>query len=454
MTAEIEDLSAIDFLLLMDGPDSLDLIRQEYHIIEQNRRSLEESGNEPANEGCRQLLLVFLCCIKRYPRADFIDGYRAYDGQKKYICVSDPKAEDCEKFWESAWCREVTTIVNISQRTDEESYQYWSSCEGSEIECRSFRVKTLKVTKRSRFISTLLCLSDRGNREHQIFHYHYTAWPINSNGNDPLIFLSFVCSLNDTYTLLKKNQPAGWKPGAVLVHCNDGSSSSVVYCILDICITQFKYTGTVPVASTLQKMERQEYSCLNWDAGDYIFCYQAIHSTQPLSDNSPKEMESFVIDEVFGAINNSGDNFFHDISRHGCMSLLLRAGWWLDETHNPLLQQFNYEGNQCVHIVARRHRGQKAVQLLEVLMDMGADLNAPNRTSGSTALHLAVINEDYELVTWMCQETSVNLESCDYSRLTAYQVAWKRNDHKMMKIFEKFDADCDQPYSSESESEN
>ncbi|XP_063219673.1 NF-kappa-B inhibitor cactus-like [Bacillus rossius redtenbacheri] len=165
-------------------------------------------------------------------------------------------------------------------------------------------------------------------------------------------------------------------------------------------------------------------------------------------------MESFVISNVFGARNNRGDNFLHDICHHGCLSLLLRAEWCLDQTHNLLLQQFNYEGYQCVHIVVQRHRGQKALQLLEVLMDMGADLNAPDRTSGSTPLHLAVINEDYELVTWMCQEISVNLESCDYSRLTAYQVAWKRNDYKMMKIFEKFDADCDQPYSSESESEN
>nr|ACE75213.1 viral ankyrin [Glyptapanteles flavicoxis] len=165
-------------------------------------------------------------------------------------------------------------------------------------------------------------------------------------------------------------------------------------------------------------------------------------------------MESIVIGEVFGAINDSGDNFLHDICRHGCLSLLLRAGWWLDQTHDPLLQQFNYEGYQCVHIVARCHRGQKAVQLLKALMELGADLNTPDRRSGSTALHLAVTYQDYELVTWMCQESSVNLEAFDYSTLTAYQVAWKRNDLKMMDIFTKFDADCDQPYSSDSESED
>nr|ACE75302.1 protein tyrosine phosphatase [Glyptapanteles indiensis] len=277
MTNEFKDLSAIDFLLLMDNLDSLDIIRQEYYVIEQNWRSFEESDDEPDNKGCRQLLLRFLSCIQRYSRADFINGYDAYDGQQKYICVSDPKAEDCEKLWQSVWCREVTTIVKISQRREEKSYQYWSSSEGSEIKCGGFRIKTLQVTKGTRFISTLLRLSDRGNRERWIWHYHYTAWPINNNENDPLMFLSFVCSLNDMYTLSKKNQPAGWKPGSVLVHCNDGTGSSAVYCILDICVTQFKYTGTLSVANIFQKMRRQEHSCLNCDADDYIFCYQAIH---------------------------------------------------------------------------------------------------------------------------------------------------------------------------------
>ena len=164
-------------------------------------------------------------------------------------------------------------------------------------------------------------------------------------------------------------------------------------------------------------------------------------------------MESYTIGEVFGAMNNNGDNFLHDICYHGCVSLLLRVGWWLDHKNNSLLHHYNYEGYQCVHIVARRHRGQEAVKLMKVLMDFGADLNAPDKTSGSTALHFAVINQDCELVTWMCQQTSVNLEACDYSGLTAYQVAWKRTDFKIMDIFLKFDADSDQPYSSESESE-
>ncbi|CAS06628.1 protein tyrosine phosphatase, partial [Bracoviriform glomeratae] len=229
--------------------DFLDLIRLEYYIIEQNRKISEVSDDEPDNKGCRQLLHRFLCCMKRYPRADFIDGYDVYDGQQRYICISDPKAENYDKFWELAWCHEVNTIVKISQRREEDSCHYWSSREKSEIEFGGFRIKTLMVIKRPRFISTLLLLSDQKNRKREIWHYHYTASPTDNNPDDPFIFLSFVCSLNDTYTISKKKQSAEWKPGAVLVHCNDGSSFSAVYCILDICVTQFKYTGALSVAN-------------------------------------------------------------------------------------------------------------------------------------------------------------------------------------------------------------
>lgn len=116
MSTEFKELSAIDFLFFMDNVDSLDLICLEYYIIEQNRKICEVSDDEPDNKGCRQLLHRFLCCMKRNPEADFIDGYDAYDRQQKYICISDPKPENYDKFWELAWCREVNTIVKISQR--------------------------------------------------------------------------------------------------------------------------------------------------------------------------------------------------------------------------------------------------------------------------------------------------------------------------------------------------
>ncbi|XP_061709602.1 tyrosine-protein phosphatase non-receptor type 9-like [Cydia pomonella] len=278
MTTEFPYISAMDFLTRMDDPYCLDLIHEEYNTIELTRRSFAEPDNGAGRSGCSMVAHQFFRCLKteeRYHGASFVDGFDSCNGQRKYICVSNPEEEDCEKFWQLAWRHEVTTIVKASRRAEAESYQYWSSTEGSEIECGGFRVKTLKISEKPRFTLTVLRLSDRADREREIQHYQYTAWH-NSFEDDPLVFLSFVCSLNETYTISEKKQRGGKKPGAVMVHCSDGLSCSAVYCILDICVTQFKSTGTLSVANTLQKLRRQKYSCLN-RIEDYTFCYQAMH---------------------------------------------------------------------------------------------------------------------------------------------------------------------------------
>lgn len=284
MTTKYEDIFAMDFLIFMDQPESLDCIIHEYNTMELNRReftSLEESEDkEPDEDGCLQFMCYLFHCMKnseeKYPGAIFIDGYDDYDGQHKYICVKNPKAENCEKLLKVVWYQKIDTIVMISRQSDDKCYQYWNLTEGSETESGGYKIKTLKIITEPHYVLTVLCLSDHTNHERQISHYRYTGWPADNDSHDPNTFLSFVCSLNDIYANLKKKRPSGGKFGPVLVHCDDGLNTSAMYCILDICITQFKKTGTLSVAKTLEKMREQKYNCLN-DLNDYTFCYRVLH---------------------------------------------------------------------------------------------------------------------------------------------------------------------------------
>lgn len=163
-------------------------------------------------------------------------------------------------------------------------------------------------------------------------------------------------------------------------------------------------------------------------------------------------MDSQEIAEVFDAITTKGQNLFHDICHQGCVSLLLRAGYWIDEKNAFLLTEYDYSGEQCIHIAARRHRGGFAVQLIEILLQLGSDLNAPDRCSGNTVLHDAVLCKDYQLATWLCEQLQVNLYACNYARLTAFQIARKNKDEKMMDIFGKHGVDCEYLDLSDSDS--
>lgn len=167
-------------------------------------------------------------------------------------------------------------------------------------------------------------------------------------------------------------------------------------------------------------------------------------------------MESLVIGKIFGEVDEIGNNFLQEICDEGCLGLLLRAGFWLDDKASEvLLQNYNFNGDQCVHIVAKVHRGLKAILLMEALVDLGANINEPDRISGATALHIAVVHEDHQLADWICrQDGVVDKEARDYAGMTAFQVAWKRRDLKMVDLLWELGADGDQPWESDSESDD
>ncbi|XP_055683685.1 NF-kappa-B inhibitor cactus isoform X2 [Lutzomyia longipalpis] len=94
------------------------------------------------------------------------------------------------------------------------------------------------------------------------------------------------------------------------------------------------------------------------------------------------------------------------------------------------LDMRNYDGENCVHLAARgRH-----VDILRHLMWCGADINAKEGKSGETPLHIAVGQEDEQLVNFLVTECpKINLEICTYGGMTAYQFAAINRNQILMK---------------------
>ncbi|XP_043581030.1 NF-kappa-B inhibitor cactus [Bombus pyrosoma] len=83
------------------------------------------------------------------------------------------------------------------------------------------------------------------------------------------------------------------------------------------------------------------------------------------------------------------------------------------------LEQRNYDGEMCLHIAASS--GQ--VELVRLLLRLGADLEAREALAGRTALHLAVEHGCRSVVAFLLQECKPCLDTQTYAGLTAYQVA-------------------------------
>ncbi|XP_015596054.1 NF-kappa-B inhibitor cactus [Cephus cinctus] len=83
------------------------------------------------------------------------------------------------------------------------------------------------------------------------------------------------------------------------------------------------------------------------------------------------------------------------------------------------LEQRNYDGEMCLHVAAVGGH----VELVRLLLRLGADLEAREGLSGRTALHLAVERGCRSVVSFLLQECRPCLDAPTYAGITAYQIA-------------------------------
>lgn len=83
------------------------------------------------------------------------------------------------------------------------------------------------------------------------------------------------------------------------------------------------------------------------------------------------------------------------------------------------LEQRNYDGEMCLHIAASAGE----VELVRLLLRLGADLEAREALAGKTALHLAVERGCRSVVAFLLQECRPCLNTQTYAGITAYQIA-------------------------------
>lgn len=103
----------------------------------------------------------------------------------------------------------------------------------------------------------------------------------------------------------------------------------------------------------------------------------------------------------------------------------------------------------CTHIVARYDQ-ENTLMKIEILSNLGADLNARETKTGDTLLHIAAINKNYQLAEHLCQDTRINKDAINFAHQTPYHLAYLSRDSRMIEIFKTNGAVCDDPIDSDS----
>merc|ERR1719411_2365169 len=77
------------------------------------------------------------------------------------------------------------------------------------------------------------------------------------------------------------------------------------------------------------------------------------------------------------------------------------------------------------------------LEVVQLLVTSGVDVEARDQISGKTGLHLAVERQLEEIVNFLVKDAKVDLSREDFNGVTAVQAAEKYNSGNIKKIFNK-----------------
>ncbi|XP_057322095.1 uncharacterized protein LOC130665643 [Microplitis mediator] len=130
-------------------------------------------------------------------------------------------------------------------------------------------------------------------------------------------------------------------------------------------------------------------------------------------------------------IDSDEQSTFLRICRTGSIYELMEVIPFIKDRN--LLHRYDRHGRQCIHTVAWHDKANAAMKI-EILMQSGANISAKELGTGNTLLHIAASTENYLLTDWFCQQLGVDLGANNDQHETAYYLAYKVRDQKMIKL--------------------
>lgn len=146
--------------------------------------------------------------------------------------------------------------------------------------------------------------------------------------------------------------------------------------------------------------------------------------------------------EEFVETTDYEGNLFQYICREGDVRELLESVQTM--RCMDVLYQYDVYGRQATHAVAECDQV-NAKSKIEILSLMGADINTRERKMGNTLLHIAANTRNYLLAEWICRRPGANLGAINFEHDTAYHLAYKAADFRMMELLRDNGAVCDDP---------
>ncbi|XP_045061690.1 receptor-type tyrosine-protein phosphatase C [Coregonus clupeaformis] len=219
----------------------------------------------------------------KYINATHIDGYWC---QKSLIAAQGPLADTTADFWQMVFQKRVKTIVMLSDLTEGDQ-EFCSAYWGDEKKTfRDIEVELTATETLPAYTTRSIQLRHPKRKEsQQVKQYQFLKWAGRELPEKPQDLTDMIKNIKQTCGY-GNSKPERILP--VVVHCNDGSSRSGIFCalwnIMDSAETE-KLLDVFQVAKALRKERQGMIHSLE----QYQFLYDAVEGSFPVQNGEVKQ---------------------------------------------------------------------------------------------------------------------------------------------------------------------
>ncbi|XP_065811804.1 receptor-type tyrosine-protein phosphatase C isoform X2 [Labrus bergylta] len=225
----------------------------------------------------------------KYINASHIDGYW---GPRIFIAAQTPLPDTMADFWSMVYQKKASTIVMLSDCSEGEKSDcvYWD--EDKKI-FGDFEVEVASTDITPTFTTRNMLLRHVKRKESRsVKHFQFLKWESKELPEKAQYLTDMIKDIKHSCGSDKSQQN-----NSTVVHCNDGSSRTGVFCalwnLLDSAETE-KLVDVFQVAKTLRKERQGILSSLE----EYQFLYNALDGVFPVQNGDVKAAQASAADSV------------------------------------------------------------------------------------------------------------------------------------------------------------
>ncbi|XP_029285387.1 receptor-type tyrosine-protein phosphatase C isoform X2 [Cottoperca gobio] len=256
----------------------LKLNEERSHDSDHDAEDEEESSDEEDEESTL------------YINASHIDGYW---GPQTFIAAQSPLPDTVADFWFMVYQKKASTIVMLSDCSEgqmESDCVYWDNDNKT---FGDFEVEVASTDTSPTFISRNLLIRHVKRKERRpVKQFQFLKWASNGLPEKPQDLTDMIKDIKHSCGRGKSQRSM-----SIVVHCNDGSSRTGIFCalwnLLDSAETE-KLVDVFQVAKTLRKERQGMLSKLE----HYQLLYDALGGVFPVQNGEVKAVQASAADSI------------------------------------------------------------------------------------------------------------------------------------------------------------